>query len=313
MQSEMHLGTHNDMQGKSRRESKKIWTQGRADFMIALVAAAWGSSYVMMKVGLAGLPPFSLTALRFSIAFVCVAAIFPKELQQTTLRILKRSFVLGAFLFGIFAFLLHGMETTTASNAGFLTSTAVVMVPVFHALLTRTFPGKRIVIGVVITITGIGFLSLQESLAFHSGDLLCLGGAFMYTCQILCTDKFTRDDNPLLLGIWSLAFAAIFSAVATFVFETPTLPATGAEWGAVLGLAIICSAFGFVMQSVAQAYTTPEHAALLFSLEPVSSAAFAFVFLQEVLNLQGMIGAALVLCGVLFASVKKGEGKEGKS
>lgn len=131
----------------------------------------------------------------------------------------------------------------------------------------------------------------------------------MYTCQILSTDKFTRDDNPLLLGIWSLAFAAIFSVIGTFVFETPALPSTAAEWGAVFGLAIVCSSFGFVAQSVAQAYTTPEHAALLFSLEPVSSAAFAFVFLHEVLNLQGMIGAVLVLCGVLFASVKKDDSK----
>ena len=286
-------------------QANRGWTQGKADFMIALVAVAWGSSYVMMKVGLDGIPAFSLTALRFGIAFVCIAAVFAKELKYTTFRIIKRSSILGAFLFGIFAFLLHGMETTTASNAGFLISTAVVLVPLFHALLTRTFPGKRIVIGVSITITGIAFLSLQESLSFHSGDLLCLAGALMYTCQILCNDKFTKDDNPLLLGIWQLAFAAIFSLICSLVFETPTLPSTGAQWGAVLGLAIICSAFGFVMQTVAQAHTTPEHAALLFSLEPVSSTAFAFVFLQEVLNLQGMIGAVLVLCGVLFASMRQ--------
>ncbi len=278
--------------------------------MIGLISVAWGSSYVMMMVGLDGLAACCLTALRFGIAFLVVAAIFWKELKYTTFRIIKRGCVLGAFLFAIFVFLLHGMESTTASNAGFLTSTAVVMVPIFHAVLTRTLPGKRIIIGVAITITGIGFLSLQESLAFHTGDLLCLGGALMYTCQILCTDKFTKDDNPLLLGIWQLGFAAVFALISTFIFETPTLPSTSAEWGAVLGLAIVCSAFGFVVQPVAQAHTTPEHAALLFSLEPVSAAAFAFVFLHEVLNLQGMIGAALVLCGVLFASVKK-DNKDG--
>ena len=56
---------------------------------------------------------------------------------------------------------------------------------------------------------------------------------------------------------------------------------------------------------LAQAHTTPEHAALLFSPESVSFAAFAFIFLHEVLNLQGMIGAVLVLRGVLFATVKR--------
>ena len=286
---------------------ERKWSQKQADFMIALISIAWGSSYVMMKVGLGGIPPFSLTALRFGIAFFCICAIFFKELSKTTLRVMKKSAVLGAFLFGVFAFLLHGMETTTASNAGFLISTTVVLVPLFHALLTRSLPGKRIVIGVIITITGIGFLTLQESLSFHAGDLLCLGGALMYTCHILCTDVFNKDDNPLLLGIWQLAFAAVYSLICMLIFETPTLPSTGAEWGAVLGLAIICSAFGFVVQPVAQACTTPEHTALLFSLEPVSSAAFAFVFLREVLSMQGFVGAVLVLCGVLFASVHKSE------
>lgn len=286
-------------------QTRKTWSQTKADFMIALISVAWGSSYVMMKVGLDGIPAFSLVALRFGIAFVCIAAVFAKELKYTTLRILKKSCILGAFLFGIFAFLLHGMATTTASNAGFFISTTVVLVPLFHSILARKLPDGKIVSGAAITITGIGFLSLQESLSFHLGDLLCLGGALMYTCQILCNDKFTKDDTPLLLGIWQLAFAAIFSFVCTLIFEMPTLPSTGAQWGAVLGLAIICSSFGFVMQTVAQAHTTPEHAALLFSLEPVSSAAFAFIFLQEVLNLQGMIGAVLVLCGVLFASIKR--------
>ncbi len=284
-------------------QTRKTWSQTKADFMIALISVAWGSSYVMMKVGLDGIPAFSLVALRFGIAFVCIAAVFAKELKYTTLRILKKSCILGAFLFGIFAFLLHGMATTTASNAGFFISTTVVLVPLFHSILARKLPDGKIVSGAAITITGIGFLSLQESLSFHLGDLLCLGGALMYTYHILCTDRFNNDDNPLLLGIWQLAFAAAYAFVSTLIFETPVLPSTGAQWGAVLGLAIICSAFGFVVQPVAQAYTTPEHTALLFSLEPVSSAAFAFVFLHEVLNLQGIIGAVLVLCGVLFSSV----------
>lgn len=285
--------------------TEKSLSQSQADLMIALISITWGSSYVMMKVGLAGIPPFSLTAMRFGIAFLCISIIFVKKLKETTLRILKKSAVLGGFLFGVFAFLLHGMATATASNAGFLISTTVVLVPLFHAFLIRRLPEKKMVIGVLITITGIAFLTLQESLYFHAGDLLCLGGALMYTGHILCTDMFNKDDSPLLLGIWQLAFAAVYSLICTFIFETPALPATGAEWGAVLGLAILCTAFGFVVQPIAQAHTTPEHTALLFSLEPVSAAAFAFIFLHEVLNLQGIIGAALVLCGVLSASAGK--------
>ncbi len=285
--------------------TRKPWSQAKADFMVALIATTWGSAYIMMKFGLDTIPPFSLIVLRFGIAFICIAILFAKKLKHTTLRTIKRSAALGALLFGVFAFLLHGMETSTASNAGFLFSTTVVFVPLFHAILSRTIPDKKTIIGVIVTIIGVAFLSLQETLTFHIGDILCIAGALTYTAFILCTDVYSKDDDPLLLGIWQLGFTAALAIICTFIFETPTLPSNGAEWAAILGLALICSAFGFVVQPIAQAYTTPEHTALLFSLEPVSTAVFAFVFLHEVLNTQGMIGAVLVLCGVLYASVQR--------
>ncbi len=292
------------MQGEQAK-ARKPWSQTKADFMVALISITWGSAYIMMKFGLDTIPPFSLIMLRFGIAFICIAIVFAKELRHTTLRIIKKSAILGTLLFGVFAFLLHGMETTTASNAGFLISTTVVFVPLFHAILSRVLPDKKTIIGVVVTIIGIALLSLQESLGFHVGDILCFAGALTYTAFILVTDVYSKDDDPLLLGIWQLGFSGAIALVCTFIFETPTLPSNGPEWAAILGLAIVCSAFCFVVQPIAQAYTTPEHTALLFSLEPVSTAAFAFVFLHEVLNTQGMIGAALVLFGVLFASIQK--------
>ena len=153
------------------------WTQHRADALIGLVAMAWGSSYLLMKVGLGAIPPFSLIALRFLIAFFAVSLLFREKIKQTTPRTLLRGSILGLFLFGLFAFLIHGMQTTSTSNAGFLTSTTVVLVPVFHALITRRLPNRPIVIGTLLTMTGIGFMTLQQSMTLHSGDVLCLIGA----------------------------------------------------------------------------------------------------------------------------------------
>ena len=60
------------------------WTQHRADALIGLVAMAWGSSYLLMKVGLGTIPPFSLIALRFLIAFFAVSLLFREKIKQTT-------------------------------------------------------------------------------------------------------------------------------------------------------------------------------------------------------------------------------------
>lgn len=286
-----------------KRPFAEPWSRQRADLMIALVATAWGSSYLMMKVGLDGISPFCMIALRFGIAFLAVAALFCRRLRHTTNRTLACGAVLGFFLFAVFAFLMHGLQTATASNAGFLTSTTVVLVPIFHALLARKLPERAVLAGILLTMTGIGFLTLQQSLTLHTGDLLCLGGAAAYACHILLTDKFSKMQDGALLGLWQLGFAAAYGLAASLLFETPSLPQNAAEWLAVLGLALICSAFGFVVQPIAQKYTTPEHTGLLFALEPVSSALFAFLFLHETLSARGYLGALLVLGGVITASV----------
>lgn len=286
----------------AQRQGKGLG-RGAADALLAVIACAWGSSYLLMKVGTGAVPPFSLIALRFGIAFVVVAAIFSRRLAKTRVSTLVRAAVLGALMFALFGFLMTGIGQTSASNAGFLTSLAVVFVPVINAVVRRRAPGTRMTAGVVVTLLGIALLSLHGSLTLSPGDALCVMGSIFYALFIVATDRLSSKEDPLLLGVWQLGFAALFGLVATNLFEAPALPADPVHWGAVLGLALVCSAFGFVAQPVAQHATTAEHAALLFALEPVSSAVLAFVFLGETLDARGMLGAVLVIAGVLVASL----------
>lgn len=284
------------------------WTQGKADIVLGLVAVAWGSSYLLMKIGLEGMGPFTVIAMRFLIAFGIVGVLSFRKIAHTDLAILKRAAVLGLLLFGLFAFLMHGLQSTTASNGGFLTAMSVVFVPLLNALLKRVVPARSVLVGCAVTVCGIAMLSLQGPLALHPGDALCLAGAVVYAAFIVLTDRLAPGQDGFLLGLWQLGFAGLYGLVCSFLFETPVLPASPAQWGAIVGLALVCSAFGFVMQPVAQPHTTPEHTALLFSLEPIASAVLAFFALGETLSTQGYIGAALVVAGVVVASVIKDEG-----
>ncbi len=283
------------------------WTQGKADIVLGLVAVAWGSSYLLMKIGLEGMGPFTVIAMRFLIAFGIVGVLSFCKIAHTDLAILKRAAVLGLLLFGLFAFLMHGLQSTTASNGGFLTAMSVVFVPLLNALLKRVVPARSVLVGCAVTVCGIAMLSLQGPLALHPGDALCLAGAVVYAAFIVLTDRLAPGQDGFLLGLWQLGFAGLYGLVCSFLFETPVLPASPAQWGAIIGLALVCSAFGFVMQPVAQPHTTPEHTALLFSLEPIASAVLAFFALGETLSTQGYIGAALVVAGVIVASVIKDE------
>lgn len=285
--------------------TKKGLSQGQADILIAIVAMTWGSSYLMMKIGLTGIPPFSIIALRFCIAFVVVALVFLPKMKLMNMRTLGYGAISGLFLFGVFAFLVPGMKYTTASNAGFLIGIVSVFVPVVHSLLKHKMPSRRTSLGVLLALLGICLLTFFSTFTINLGDILCILGAFSYTIQIILMDHFTQKVDSFLLGIWQLGFTGFYGVIFTFLFETPALPGSSAQWGAILGLAIICSAFGFIIQPVAQKYTSPEHTSMLFALEPVFSMIFAYIFLHEKLSLQGTIGAAFIMIGVLIAATSR--------
>lgn len=276
------------------------WTQRRADGCIILIAAAWGASYLMMKTALRGIEPFNIVALRFGIAFLVTSLIFIKKLREIDRYIIGCSAMMGFILFCIFSFLTHGLVTTQASMAGFLTSTTVVFVPVIQILLTRKHPPMQVIVGIFLTVIGVALQTIQGSLSFNMGDLFCLVTAFLYACHILIMDRLINRFDGLLIGICQLGFVSLYAWIASFIFELPCLPGNSAQWGAIMGLALFCSAFGFVMQPVAQKYTTPAHTGLMLSLEPVFAAVFAFIFLREQLSLRGYVGAFLILCGIVI-------------
>lgn len=82
------------------------------------------------------------------------------------------------------------------------------------------------------------------------------------------------------------------------LLESPHLPGTAREWGVIL--ALVCSCFGFTFQPVAQRYTTAERAAQLCAVNPLSTAVLSAVFLHETMDILEIIGAALILCGIVL-------------
>ncbi|MEK4405734.1 DMT family transporter [Sporosarcina sp. FSL K6-6792] len=277
-------------------------TQRQANLILATVSLAWGASYIFMKITVDVIPPITIVALRFGIAFIVMVLIFFKKIIRVDAKTLKYSAIVGALLCGIFIALMYGVKNTTASTAGFLTSTTVILVPVLQIFITRKLPSRKIVCGVLIVSTGLALLLIGDDFTIASGAYYCLVAALLYAVHIIVTNRFVREVDALQLGIYQLGFATFFATVGTFLFETPVLPASAIHWFAILGLALICSAYGFVMQPIAQKYTTPESTGFLFSLEPIFSAIFAFIFINENMGLQGYFAAMLILTGVLIAN-----------
>jgi drug/metabolite transporter (DMT)-like permease len=277
--------------------------QIKADLLLIMITMFWGASCILTKIGLGGILEFNLIALRFTIAFSLLAIIFWKKLKNTDLKTIKYAAILSGLLFATFIFMTFGVKYTTVSNAGFLTCLAGVFIPLMTFVLSKKRPELKVIISVCLAFFGIAFLCLNDKLLFNIGDLLCILCSLTFAAHIMVTGIFTSKVDSVSLSVLQLGFVSFYSAIFSCVFENPRLPNTYSSWFVVIALSVFCTAAAFLIQTVAQKYTTSTHTGLIFSLEPVFSSIFAFFFAGEILTIRGYLGALLLICSILLVEL----------
>lgn len=277
--------------------------QIKAELMLLTITVFWGASYMLTKLGLGGLEPFNLTAIRFLIAFAIAAAVFHKQILGADKKTIKYAFILGLILLGMFISMTFGLKYTTASNAGFLISLSVVLIPIISFVFLKQKIEKSVAVGVFLALIGIALLTLDAQFKINIGDLLCILCALFCSVHVIVIGIFTKEVDSIALGALQLGFAGIFSMVISLFTENMKLPDTALSWFSVLMLSVFCTAIGYIVQSAAQQYTSATHTGLILSLEPVFSAVLAYMFLGEMLAPRGYAGAAILMLSVLIAEL----------
>lgn len=281
-------------------------TKKQAEILLLCVIVARSVSFMFSKIELAHMSAFNLLSVRFVCAFVLLCIVFCRKLPQIRRRTVQYGALIGFIYFCVMTAEMAGLKTTSSSETSFLENTAVVFVPLVNALLLRRRPEKAVLISALTALAGVGFLTLGDGVGhFSAGKLLCLLAALLYTAGILVTDRLSRREDPLLLGVLQVGFMGFFATIAAFLFETPHLPATPRDWIYILALAVICTGFGYTLQPVAQSKTDAERAGLFCAANPVGATIFGSVFLHEHFGWGGIAGIVLVLGSILYPKLRQ--------
>lgn len=273
-----------------------------AKILLASVILARSSSYVLAKIGLTDIDVFNLMGIRFLMAFGIMLLMFNKRLFNADKGSILAGLIVGAVYFVVMSFEVFSLKTCESSTTAFLENTAIVMVPLFEALLLRKLPLPKTAISFVMAMTGVALMTLQgTSFALTIGHFLALMAAVTYAMAIIITDRLSKKSDPLIIGIVQLGTMGGLSAIASVLVETPHLPSEPTAWLALILLACVCSCFGFTLQPVAQKYTSAETAGLYCAFGPLGAGILGWICLGEALNLFAFIGAVLILSSILIA------------
>lgn len=273
-----------------------------AGFLL-LTTLLWGSSFPAIKVVMASLDEFTYTWLRGAIALTAMAPIVIYYHLRDGLR---KSEVVGGLITGI-AYTLGlwlqgwGTKYTTASNSAFITGLNVVFVHTYDAVIGRSYPPKAAA-SLIISITGLYVLTRPGG-GIGLGELLVLASAFFWAAQVILVDKFSRS-NPITFTFYEITPSFAFIPIATLTERVNQEPIISTI-PILLYLGIACTVLAFMSQVYGQRWLRPYEAALIILLEPIFASIFAAVTLKETFDPQWMVGATLIIAGMIIAILPK--------
>ncbi len=278
---------------------------------VVALAAVWGSSYLLIKIGLRGFSPAMLVFTRTGVASLVLLALIAARgpvLRAALRDALRRPWRLAglAFLAITLPFLLIGAAETTVPSG--LAAVLVAAVPLFIAGMAPFVDASERVTrgrltGMLVGLVGVALVvgaesvgSVEQSLA----ALALLGASASYAGGSFAATRWFGDVTPLVRSLCAVGGGCLL----TLPIAAATTPDTAPGWGpaaAVLALAVFGTALAFILLYWLMDAVGAGRTALNTYLVPVFALGYGSAFLDERIAAGAYAGFVLVLVGVALA------------
>ena len=286
----------------------------RANFLLLSAAIVWGFAFAFQKMGADFLGAFSFNGIRFAMAAIAllpVVYIFGKGTAGIKRFIPTKTEVIAGLCAGsalFFASFLQqfGIGYTTAGKSAFITGLYLVIVPIY-GLFRKQKVHITVWIAIIMAVTGMYFLSIDDAFTINRGDFIVFIGAFIWAAHIMVVDVFNPKVDPLKFSWLQFAAASALSLITALFAERGALNPANIRMAIIpLLYAGVCSAaIGYTLQIIGQKDARPAPATLILSLEAVFAVIGGYFILNELLGARELFGCALMVGGMVLAQYKE--------
>jgi drug/metabolite transporter (DMT)-like permease len=279
------------------------------EFSVILAAIFWGTNFAATKFAALSIPPLLLVAFRF-----CAGGL----LMYGVLRLLEPESRLGRKdLFPMAALgclgvgtaqtgFTFGLSMTSAASTGLIFSTAPVWGMLLGSVLGHERPTGRGVVGVALSIVGVGVV-FYEGLGAGStsliGNLWVLLAAVSVGVYTVLSVPLLERHTPLTVATYPILFGGPF----VLLLSSPQLLNLGwgsvgvGVWAAVGYSAVFATAFAFVGWQRGISRIGANRTLIYQYLITAVGVASGIVFFGERLGVEKVVGGAVILLGVYLA------------
>ena len=281
-------------------------------FSAFLCTFIWGTTFIAQDTGMDDIGPFTFNAVRFFVGFLAIipiAYLFEAKKIKSEFRLDKKTFFILSFLIGLSLFLGSALQQvallyTDVANAAFFTIFYVPMVPIIIFIFNRKSIHWSVWPSVFLCVIGGYLLTNFQDATVRLGDTLVLLGALFWSTHIIFTGiMVTKYNLPLTVGATQTFIVSLFSFIIGSIYEEFIFKNILNEIYSILYAGILSGGIAFVLQIYAQRNITPAPAAIIFSLEGVFATIAAWFLLNQILNINNLLGCFFILCGVLLSQL----------
>jgi drug/metabolite transporter (DMT)-like permease len=276
-------------------------------FILILLGAIWGASYMFIKVGGAEIPPFTFVEGRTLIAAsVLLIAMYARgESLPRTRREWAPLIAMGIFNGVIPYTLITWGETHIASGLAAILTAAM---PLFTVLLAHFWThDERLTVGKVVGVA-VGFLGvivlfapeLRRGIQMEFwGQFAVVVSAASYATATLVARNYLRGVSHVVASTGQLASAALLMLPLSLAFDNPfALRPSLAATGSLLTLALLGTAFAYILYYWLIENTSATRTSLVTYLIPITGVLWGALLLHEPIEWEAIIGLVLIIAGI---------------
>ncbi len=273
------------------------------DLVLALgVVIIWGLNFVAIKWGVAEVPPFLLTALRY-IGCVLPAIFFVRRPAVSWKLLAAYGFTVGVLQFGfLFSAVKLGMP---AGLASLVIQMQAFFTIGFAMLLLSERPNRFQILGALVALSGLAAVASERlEGAVLIPLLMTVAASFFWGMSNLITKRAGKVDM-LAFVVWGSLVPPIPMLILSLAFEGPQaitglLHLTPLAIGSVLFIAYGSTLFGYGAWAILLGRYPASSVAPFSLLVPVAGFAGALVFLGEAISGLEILGSVLIFSGLVL-------------